>query len=161
MGRSGAAQLRIGELAAELGLNPKTIRYYEEIGLLPQPRRTQSGYRLYDGRDLERLRFIGKAKAIGLSLEEIGDILALRRDGQQPCEHVLALLDRKLNALEEHLRALTEFRQDLVALRESAAKKVTRKAHFCRLIEQHEPRSRADASECVGTSLPKHSSLAR
>ena len=50
--------MRIGELAAELGLNPKTIRYYEEIGLLPQPRRTPAGYRLYEAADRERLAFI-------------------------------------------------------------------------------------------------------
>ncbi len=53
------AQVRIGELAAELGLNPKTIRYYEEIGLLPAPERTLAGYRLYDATDRERLQFIG------------------------------------------------------------------------------------------------------
>ncbi len=147
MGRSGAAQLRIGELAAALGLNPKTVRYYEEIGLLPQPRRTQSGYRLYDGRDLERLRFIGKAKAIGLSLEEIGEILALRRDGQQPCQHVLGMLDRKLSAVDEQLHALAEFRQELLGLREEAAKSVTTQGHICQLIERHAPRRAGTAPQ--------------
>ncbi len=52
-------RMRIGELAGRLDLNPKTIRYYEEIGLLPTPQRTPAGYRLYDAADLERLRFIG------------------------------------------------------------------------------------------------------
>lgn len=77
--------MRIGELAAELGLNPKTIRYYEEIGLLPEPRRTQAGYRLYDAADRERLRFILKAKAVGLTLEEIKLVLDVRSNGQPPC----------------------------------------------------------------------------
>ena len=56
--------LRIGGLAAELGINPKTIRYYEEIGLLAAPARSPAGYRLYSAADGERLRFIAKAKAI-------------------------------------------------------------------------------------------------
>jgi MerR family transcriptional regulator, Zn(II)-responsive regulator of zntA len=114
--------LLIGELAAELGLNPKTIRYYEEIGLLPEPERSESGYRLYTRDDLERLRFIGKAKAIGLSLEQIAEVLALRGAGRQPCEHVLALLDEKLAAVDRQLRALRDFKRDLTALRDEAAR---------------------------------------
>lgn len=131
-------RLRIGELAAELGLNPKTIRYYEEIGLLPAPPRTSAGYRLYGDADRERLRFVAKAKAIGLTLEEIGDILALQREGVQPCAHVLALLDRKLAAVDEHLRALAEFRKELVALREEAAETMTADACVCGIIEHHQ-----------------------
>ena len=115
------AQVRIGELATELGLNPKTIRYYEEIGLLPTPQRTPAGYRLYSAADRERLQFIGKAKAIGLTLEEIREILMLRRDGERPCAHVLGLLDQKLATVDAQLRTLTDFRQDLVALRQAAA----------------------------------------
>ena len=88
------ARRRIGELAAELGLNPKTIRYYEAIGLLPEPRRTPAGYRCYGVDDRERLRFIAQAKAIGLSLQEISEILAIRQAGNPPCRHVAAVLDR-------------------------------------------------------------------
>jgi len=85
MGNSAAAaRRRIGELAAELGLNPKTIRYYEDIGLMPEPPRTAAGYRLYGEVDRERLEFILKARAIGLTLEEIHQILALRSQGQPP-----------------------------------------------------------------------------
>ncbi len=134
-----APRLRIGELAAGLGLNPKTIRYYEAIGLLPAPRRSPAGYRLYDAVDRERLRFITKAKAIGLTLEEIGGILALRREGQPPCEHVLALLDRKLAAVDRQMRTLAEFRRALVALREGAAETRRADACVCGIIERHEP----------------------
>lgn len=136
--------LRIGELAAELGLNPKTIRYYEEIGLLPAPPRTESGYRLYDAEDVEQLRFIGKAKAIGLSLQEIGEILALRREGRAPCAHVLELLDRKLAAVDRQLRALRAFRRELVGLRAEAARTAIAEACVCGIIERHEP---ADGAE--------------
>lgn len=130
-------QLRIGELAAELGLNPKTIRYYEEIGLLPPAKRTENGYRLYDSDDRERLQFISKAKAVGLSLEEIGEILTVRHSGVQPCEHVLGLLDHKLVAVEEQLRALSDFRQELLSLRKEANQTMRSEACVCGIIELH------------------------
>ncbi len=129
---------RIGQIAADLGLNPKTIRYYEEIGLLPPATRTASGYRQYDARDLERLSFIGKAKAIGLTLDEIREVLALREDGERPCEHVQGLIDQKLELVDRQLSALTEFREELVTLREEAAQAVGEDAPVCRIIEHHE-----------------------
>ena len=139
-----APKLRIGQLAAELGLNPKTIRYYEAIGLLPAPRRTAAGYRLYGEADRERLRFITKAKAMGLTLEEIVGILKLRSAGQRPCEHVLGLLDAKLSAVDRQLRALTEFRRELIALREEAAETVKCDGRVCAIIEHHRPAHRPD-----------------
>jgi DNA-binding transcriptional MerR regulator len=132
-------QLRIGELASELGLNPKTLRYYEEIRLLPAPRRTSSGYRVYDARARQRLGFIAKAKAIGLTLNEIREILALRDSGESPCEHVLVLLDRKLAKVDQQLRALMDFRQELIVLREEAAETMRADACVCGIIEQHRP----------------------
>lgn len=134
---SNSSRVRIGELAAELGLNPKTIRYYEEIGLLPPASRADNGYRFYGDADRERLHFIGKAKAVGLTLEEIGEILGLRRNGAQPCDHVLGLLDRKLRTVEEQLRALSEFQQELLTLREEARKTMRTDACVCGIIEQH------------------------
>ncbi len=67
--------LRIAETARRAGLTPVTLRYYEEIGLVPPPRRTSSGYRLYDDVALERLSFITRAKQLGCSLDEIGELL--------------------------------------------------------------------------------------
>jgi DNA-binding transcriptional MerR regulator len=72
-------ELRIGKLSAQFGLNPKTLRYYEELGLLDRPRRSNAGHRLYEVAACDRLRFILKAKAIGLTLAEIGRIVALQR----------------------------------------------------------------------------------
>ena len=126
----------IGELAAELGLNPKTIRYYEEIGLLPEPRRTPAGYRLYKPADRERLSFILKARAVGLTLEEISDILAVRRRGQPPCEHVLGLLDRKIAGIDRQLRALEDVRQELVRLRRGADASRCADGSVCGIIER-------------------------
>lgn len=149
---SNPGALRIGELARALDLNPKTIRYYEEIGLLPQPARTASHYRLYDAADQDRLRFILKAKALGLTLEEIREILSLRDQGQPPCEHVVHLLDEKLAAVAEQLRVLTEFRADLQALRQEAARQVRADACVCGIIEFHQAPPRRKAT--VPPTLP-------
>ncbi|MFH0942440.1 MAG: MerR family transcriptional regulator, partial [Chloroflexota bacterium] len=65
----------IGELAKELHLNPKTIRYYEEVGLLSKPRRSEAGYRLYSNYEAERLRLVRRAKLLGLSLVEIKELV--------------------------------------------------------------------------------------
>ena len=139
MRRSGPdSAARIGDLAAEFGLNPKTIRYYEQIGLLPSPRRTRAGYRLYAAADRGRLGFILKARSIGLTLEEIGEILALRHEGQQPCGHVLALLDRKVAAIDQQLRALEDVRQELVTLRQQAARGIPADGAVCGIIEHRE-----------------------
>ncbi|MGH2398384.1 MAG: heavy metal-responsive transcriptional regulator [bacterium] len=129
--------LRIGELAAEFGLNPKTIRYYEEIGLLPHPERTEVGYRLYSDSDRDQLRFITKAKAIGLTLTEIAEILAVRKQGDQPCDQVVELLDRKVAAVDRELRLLADFRRELVTLREEAAENRAGEACVCGIIEHH------------------------
>jgi DNA-binding transcriptional MerR regulator len=74
-------QLRIGELGARLGLSTPTLRYYESVGLLGEPERSPSGYRLYDEDDEERVRFILRAKALDLSLDEIRSLLQLWRGG--------------------------------------------------------------------------------
>jgi DNA-binding transcriptional MerR regulator len=121
-------KLRIGELADQFGLNPKTIRYYEDIGLLPEPQRTTGGYRQYGADARERLNFILKARAIGLALDEIRRILALSRDGQQPCEHVLTL---------------TEVRAELVELQAQAADSARSDACVCGIIEHAQSATRA------------------
>lgn len=69
--------LQVGEVSRRLGLNPQTLYFYERIGLMPSPKRTTAGYRLYDRLDLERLSFITQAKALGLSLDEIKELLIM------------------------------------------------------------------------------------
>ena len=133
-----ASNVRIGLLAAEFGLNPKTIRYYEAIGLLPTPQRSGAGYRLYDDTHREQLRFIGQGKAAGFTLAEMGAILTLWREGQRPCQHVLTLLDHKLTAVDEHLRRLTAFRQQLRTMRVAATETMHTSAGVCAIIEQHD-----------------------
>lgn len=74
--------MRIGELADTVGVNTKTVRYYESIGLMPEPDRTSSGYRDYGPDALERLQFIREAQASGLTLAEVQSILELEDAGR-------------------------------------------------------------------------------
>ena len=134
---------RIGQLAADLGLNPKTIRYYEELGLLAPVARSVAGYRQYRSGERDTLRFIIKAKAAGLTLAEIGDILALRREGQEPCQQVRAIVDRKLAAVEAQLRGLAAFRDELLALRDAPIAGATCDGAVCGIIERHVSRQPA------------------
>lgn len=66
--------LRIADVSRRSGFTPATLRYYEEIGLLPPPTRTDAGYRIYDERSVERLAFIARAKQLGCTLGEIADL---------------------------------------------------------------------------------------
>lgn len=111
----------IGELARRAEVSAKTIRYYEDLGLLPAPRRTQSGYRHYTEDDAARLDFIARAKRLGLSLGEIAGVLAVCRAGQAPCSHVIALLDRRIAEVDRAVKELQAFRAELARVREAAA----------------------------------------
>lgn len=104
------AGLRIGDVAARVGLNAPTIRYYESVGLLAAAPRSAAGYRHYSETTVEELRFIKKAQTLGFSLEEIGEILKLSRAGETPCAHVLDLAKRHLAAVDERIRQLSRFR---------------------------------------------------
>ncbi len=119
-------KMKIGELARRTGFSTKAIRYYELLKLLPEPDRTESGYRLYGQKDVERLEFIEKAKHLGFSLEDIRDILILDEQQQRPCVHVLALLDQKLKQVDDVLRDLKDFRKELAGLRKESAEQIER-----------------------------------
>ncbi|WP_064742929.1 heavy metal-responsive transcriptional regulator [Pseudonocardia spinosispora] len=113
--------MRIGDLSTRAGLTVKTIRFYERIRLLPEPPRTSGGYRDYPPEALARLTFIRRAKATGLTLAEIRDILAIRDGGQPPCRHVSDLIDRRLADIEERISELRSTRDALHLLRRRAS----------------------------------------
>jgi len=131
--------MRIGELAGKARLNPRTIRYYEGIGLLPAPPRTAAGYRQYSEQDAERLEFIRSAQALGIALQEIKEVLAFRDRGVYPCPYVLHLVDVKVGELESRIRGLQMLAHDLKRLKRAAAnippEKLAAKARFCHIIE--------------------------
>lgn len=106
--------LKIGQVATESGLPVKTIRYYEEIGLLaPTVERSPSGYRLFTPEVLNRLAFIKRAQSLGLSLQEIGQILVVHDDGQLPCGEVKQHLQEKLDSVTAQIEALETLRSEL------------------------------------------------
>jgi len=96
----------IGVIATQAGVPIKTIRYYEDVGLLPKPARTSSGYRLYDRVVVDRLQFIKKAQHLGLRLDEIKEILDLADRGRCPCGHVQDFLKKRLKDLQQKIADL-------------------------------------------------------
>ncbi len=127
----------IGELAARLGINTKTIRFYESIGLLPDPQRTASGYRSYDdGVDVQRLTFIKSAQRLGLRLDEIKEIIAFRDRGEQPCSYVADVLERHVTDLDGRIREMRALREQLSELHARAAVGAQSDSSYCAVIEQ-------------------------
>jgi len=108
--------MQIGDLARAAGVNTKTIRYYEHIGVLPPAGRAANGYRIYGSEAVDRLTFVREAQATGLTLDEISSILELREQGSSTCRHVLGLLERHLEVLDAHIAALRKTRRNLADL---------------------------------------------
>jgi len=127
--------MRIGEVAERVGVNTKTIRYYEGIGLLPDPERLPSGYREYTAEDVDRLRFIRTAQRLGLTLSEISEILAFREREERPCEYVLGVLDRQVADLDRRAAEMAQLRHELIALKGKADRLPHGGACYCAIIE--------------------------
>ncbi len=108
--------MRIGELAKKLGINPKTLRYWEEIGLLPSPLRNSSGYRVYTEEHLKLCEFILKAKSVGFKLEEIREIISLRSSGRTPCGCVEERIREKIEEIDRLIEELRSQRKLLESL---------------------------------------------
>lgn len=108
--------MKIGELARRTGVSTNTIRYYEDIGVLPEPERLPNGYRRYESSMVDRLAFIRDAQAAGLSLVEIQLILELRDQGEPTCQHTIAMLEDHLSDVDRQLQELSRTRQRLVTM---------------------------------------------
>ncbi len=127
--------MRIGQLADRLGINPKTIRYYEEIGLIPPAPRTSGGYREYSDTDADRLTFIKTAQRLGLSLEEVAEILSLRERGERPCAYVRDVIDEQIRSVDRRIAELRALRAELRELRSAADAIPEADGATCRIIE--------------------------
>ncbi len=112
--------MRIGQLARRSGLAPSAIRYYEQLGLLPPPGRTASGYRSYGGDAADRLAFIRSAQAVGLTLAEVRQVLGVRDAGEPPCQVVTELIDRRHAEVRARIAELRALERELSELRERA-----------------------------------------
>lgn len=110
----------IRELAHRTGVSPQTIRYYESAGLLPRPQRASNQYRLYGESDVELLRFIVGARALGYPLAQIAGFLATHVNGSLPCQQVLVSLEVRLREVEQRIAELREVHATLLQLRAEA-----------------------------------------
>ena len=142
--------MRIGELAGQLGVTTKAIRFYERIGLLPDPARTSSGYRSYEEADVDRLVFIKTAQRLGLTLDEIKEIIAFRDRGEQPCGYVADVLQRQVTDLDTRIREMRALRDELRRLQARAAQGMTAESKFCGVIDH--PHLRQKGAEAVSSS---------
>ena len=105
----------IGELGDRVGVSAHTIRYYERLGLLKPPERTESQYRIYGKENEERLRFIQKAKRFGLSLDEIKQLITIRTEGTPPCASLKTMVKQHLNDLDRKIEEMVSLRRELAS----------------------------------------------
>lgn len=114
--------MRIGEAAAAAALEPTAIRFYEKHGVLPGPERTHSGYRDYTDQDVALLRFVRRARGLGIPLDDVREIVELRTRGQAPCEVVRNAMTREAEMIESRIEELHALRAELLRLRKLADK---------------------------------------
>ena len=131
--------MRIGQLADLTGVDARTIRYYESVGLLPEPARTASNYRNYDDDDAERVAFIRAARSLGLGIDEIREVLDFRERGEAPCAYVRRVIDSKADEIEHQIEELERLRRELRRLSRLAGKlpEPPTNAGVCHILENH------------------------
>jgi len=134
------AFLKVGVVAAQAGVGVQTLHYYERLGLLPKPQRSAGNYRLYSAEAVRRLRFIKKAQALGLNLQEIKEVLDLRDRQKAPCGRVATLAEKRFEEIDRKIAELRAFRRELAKVlpkwREETAVERVCAGEFCDLIER-------------------------
>lgn len=113
-GAGDAARLTIGQACRAAGVTRKAIRVYEQRGLLTVPARTEAGYRLFREADVDTLRFIRRARTLGLGLDDIAEALAQRRAGDSPCTAVRTHITARINEIDTAIAELHQLRASLV-----------------------------------------------
>jgi DNA-binding transcriptional MerR regulator len=136
----GDDALKVGMVAKAAGVGVQTLHYYERLGLLPKPQRSTANYRLYSSDAIRRVKFIKKAQAIGLTLEETKQILHLKERGRAPCGKVAQLGKKHLREVDIRLAELRKYRSALAeALSDWGKEDTTERlcaGEFCDLIER-------------------------
>ncbi|MFQ5555525.1 MAG: MerR family transcriptional regulator [Acidimicrobiia bacterium] len=113
--------MRIGQAARTVGMEASTIRFYESAGLLPDPARTDGGYRDYSADDLDLMRFVKRARSLEIPLGDIRQIVELRNRGQAPCDVVRDVIDRESVMIDARIEELRQLRTELRRLQRLAA----------------------------------------
>lgn len=140
----------IGQLAREAGVNVETVRYYERIGLLRQPETPPEGWRTYDDTAVRTVRFVKRAQALGLGLDDARAMLALRADPAGDCASVRALAEAKLAVIESKIRELEAIRDALRTVAETCPG--AGPASACPILDLVEPT--VSATSRPGPDLP-------
>ncbi len=138
--------MRIGELARRSGIAPSAVRYYEQLGLLPAPGRTASGYRSFADDTVDRLTFIRSAQAVGLTLAEVRQVLGVRDGGEAPCHVVAEFIDRRHAEIRARIAELQALERELTQLRERAKRLEPRDCDpsgICHVIPKLTPAARS------------------
>jgi MerR family transcriptional regulator, copper efflux regulator len=128
--------LKIGEVSKESGVGIEALRFYERQGIISQPVRAESGYRMYDVGVLDELAFIRRAQTLGFSLADIGRIIAERRAGQNPCAAVREIVRSRLRELDERLAEMKRYRRELASTLAEWDLVGDVPGHVCGLIEE-------------------------
>jgi MerR family transcriptional regulator, copper efflux regulator len=118
--------LKIGELSAQSGVSIKTIRYYEELGLLKAIDRTEGHFRLFETNTVTRLIFIKRLQSLGLSLQEIGECLVVYDRGNLPCSDIHGKLEQQITEIDRQVGELLLLRQELVNILQHWSAKIDR-----------------------------------
>jgi MerR family transcriptional regulator, copper efflux regulator len=134
--------LFIGAVATRSGASRKALRLYEAAGILPKPRRTPTGYRAYDQAALGLVAFVRQAQRLGFTLEDIKEIVSIKRSGRAPCPRVRDLVSRKATELDKTLADLRVVRHSLQVLLRRSPSRRTSKALVCPHIEYVNGRNR-------------------
>jgi DNA-binding transcriptional MerR regulator len=124
---NGTKYYQIGELANSLELSPRTIRYYEEIGLLDSVKRIEGTRRVYTDKDLQRLKFIKRLKHLGLTLSEmheLGDIYQIHRTNRKVLPRLLELLNNHMGKIDEQIHSLNRLKEDILNYQERIRQKL-------------------------------------
>ena len=127
---TAVGQYRIGELAAKVGLTERTIRYYEELGLLESVKRLDGGVRVYTDADVRRLKYIGKLKMLGLTLQEMLELERMyrhHRSNRNVLPRLVELLDAHLATLNDRMMELSALRDEIRAYREHVTQRLLEK----------------------------------
>ncbi len=109
----------IGKLAEHTGVSAKTIRYYEQTGLIPEAKREDNGYRVYGERAVHLLRFVKRARDLGFSIDEVGNLLALWADDARASSDVKKLAKEHLQGIDDKIKELKNLRKTMRALIDS------------------------------------------
>ncbi len=132
---------QIGELANRLELSPRTIRYYEEIGLLNSVKRVEGGKRIYTESDFQRLKFIMRLKHLGLTLSEmleLEDIYQIHRTNKKVLPRLLELLDTHAVKIDERMNSLNKLKTDILSYQDKIRQKLRMDDDVQKREETHE-----------------------